>query len=124
MPAPRRAKRSAAIQRSHQAEQMAVDAAPEFHELIFTVQSATGQVVKIDKLENGQRQELTEEEYAAVAAPFAATLGYADPAAYQLAYYQGMADYAAALSASYASPQQQAYYQALADYASTVRSTG
>jgi hypothetical protein len=124
MPAPRRVKRSAATQHSPQTEQTAVEAPPEFQELIFIVQSATGQVVKIDKLENGQRQELTEEEYAAVAAPFATTSGYADATAYQLAYYQGMADYAAALWASYASPTEQAYYQALADYASTLRSTG
>lgn len=107
---------------------------PETHEVIFSVNTATGEVVKIEKLEKaGNRQELNEEEYAQIAAIFGADLTAGAGAEYdpdalsraEACYHQGMADYAAAVELSIAqsygySLEELAYYQGAADYAASL----
>jgi hypothetical protein len=104
-------------------------AATDEQEWIITFKPAQGTIVKVEKLEKdtGQRQELSKEEYGALAVlglpvpadkfmpamqegAMAAAEG-TDP--YQAAYYQGLTDYATALNTL--APA--AYYQALSDYA-------
>lgn len=90
----------------------------ETQEFIFTVNSATGEVVKVEKLDMGQRQELSSDEYSSLSGAFptaSAEEGYsgydydpytmlyaayaADPYGYG-AYAQAAYDYAAALAAA------------------------
>ena len=91
-------------------------------ELIFTLNSKTGELVKIGKVDevSGQLQELSEEEYFSL---YYAAEPY-DLYGYQQAYYQGMADYETALCSAvpgYAYlPAEDAYYQGMADYAAAV----
>jgi hypothetical protein len=98
----------------------------ETEEWVFTFNNATGEVTKVEKLgASGQRQELSQEEYAAL-------LGYGadyyDPTAdpsygyYEAGYYDGCADYEAAISGAgydsgYTPEEEAAYYQGIADYA-------
>jgi hypothetical protein len=106
----------------------------EHEEWVFTLQCETGQVVKVEKLDkrSGNRVELSEEEYAALAASLAPAAeqpaGYdleglyaSDPELYELAYFHGLTDYEATLLAHYPeltyTPEQLAYYQGAADYA-------
>lgn len=89
----------------------------ETQEFIFTVNSATGELVKVEKLDMGQRQELSADEYSSLSEAFPAASaeesysGYdydpytmyaayaADPYGYG-AYAQGAYDYALALAAA------------------------
>jgi len=104
-------------------------------EWVFTLNSQTGEVVKIERLDatSGQRNEFSDEEYMAVlgGGDYAAAYGYdpmadaysqagVEPYSYEAGYYQGMADYEAALAGAAASgysPEEEAYYQGIADYA-------
>ena len=112
-------------------------AADETQEWVITFKPATGETVKIEKLDkvSGARQELTPAEYSEVAAmgcavPQQVVEAATDPnaAAYEsminyiaavsaAAYYQGIADYAT-LAASPISQVQGAYYQGMLDAAS------
>lgn len=120
-------------------------AAPD-QEWIFTVNGSSGKVVKVEKhnTRTGEREEISQEEYAALTdagayQALAASYGaYASPQdAYQdpyyaasydpyyvAAYYQGASDYDAVVQAQLAaytySPVEQAYYQGMADYASAL----
>jgi hypothetical protein len=114
-------------------------------EWVFTFDPSTGETVKVEKIDkaSGQRQELSEEEYAMLYSsepsefdaesygeygndPNAGVYaGYSyDPYAYEGGYYQGMADYEAALQGTaeygYGSEEEQAYYQGMADYAAAI----
>ncbi len=90
----------------------------ETQEFIFTINSATGELVKVEKLDMGQRQELSPDEYSSLSEAFPMASGteesysgydydpytmlyaaYADPYGYG-AYAQGAYDYAAALAAA------------------------
>lgn len=123
---------------------------PDSYELIYTVKGATGEVVKIEKVCEGKREELSEEEYGQMAALYGAgaaedydaaalyaaygagyedLTAYSDAAAYAQAYYAGIADYAAAVEAAVAaqaaeeagySSEELAYYQGMADYAASL----
>jgi len=115
------------------------ESTPVAHEeWVFTVHSNSGEVVKVEKLDKqtGNRVELSEEEYAALAASIAPateqSAGYdamalyaSDPELYEYAYYHGLADYEASLLANYPtlaySPEEVAYYQGAADYAALYR---
>jgi hypothetical protein len=104
--------------------------AEQTEEWVFTLNSGTGEIVKAERVDktSGQRQELSDDEYAALS-------GYGDPTAYYAAqgydpsaaaydpnahalheagYYQGLADYEAAVQC------EAAYYQGLADYEAAV----
>jgi hypothetical protein len=122
--------------------QAAQDAgAAETEEWVYTYDTATGEVTKVERLDpSGQRHELTEEEYAALAGfdpadyPAAAdypldatydpyTSDYAasayDPYGYEEGYWAGWADAGGAAPAGDgygATPQEQAYYQGVMDY--------
>jgi hypothetical protein len=114
------------------------------HELVFTVKTSTGEVVKVETLDkNGARREFSDEQYSELAAytsganltgieaygydPQGAAYAYGacpDPS-YEAGYYQGLADYTAAVEASNAAaaaytPEELAYYQGMADYAASV----
>ena len=112
-------------------------------ELVLTVKTDTGEIVKVETLKkDGTRQELSDSEYTQLASyltgggmgmesygadpyavdPYAAldqvyAMGFSD------AYYQGMADYEAAVAAAYGdqpSTEELAYYQGMADYAASL----
>jgi len=76
-----------------------------------------GQVAKIEKLnaETGERNELSEEEYAAAFGM--GVSGAMGASTYESAYYQGASD---AMDATYGasgmSPEEIAYYQGMTDY--------
>ena len=112
-------------------------------EWVFTCDPSTGETIKVEKIDkaSGQRQELSEEEYAMLyssePSEFDAegygeygndpNAGYSyDPYAYEGGYYQGMADYEEALQGAaeaeygYGSEEEQAYYQGMADYAAAI----
>jgi hypothetical protein len=111
-------------------------------EWVFTMSSLTGEIAKVEKIDKatGQRQEISEEEYAALsgyadpnADPYAAyyaEYGY-DPyaeqqaaeayAVYEAGYYQAAAEYEAVLAgltsgSGYTPEEEAAYLQGLADY--------
>lgn len=97
-------------------------------EWIFTLNSQTGEVVKIEKIDpaSNQRNELSDGEYAAVLGggydPYAEAYSQAgiEQYSFETGYYQGMADYEAALADAAGtgySPEEEAYYQGIADYA-------
>ena|SRR5438477_11759366 len=101
----------------------------ENEERIFTFNTATGELVKVEKVEpaTGERKEISEEEYSLLYAwsdPYGdAYAALYDPYGYEAAYYQGIADYQAALDglASYgSSSEEQAYLQGMADYAASL----
>jgi hypothetical protein len=116
-------------------------AAPD-QEWIFTVNGSSGEVVKVEKRNTGtgEREEISQDEYAALTnagayQALAASYGtYAAPQDpyyassydpyYAAAYYQGASDYDAVVQAQLAaytySPVEQAYYQGIADYASAL----
>lgn len=118
----------------------AAAAAPEDEEWVLTFSGQTGDVIKIEKLDKstGQRTELTEEEYAAVAgqdlsgaSDFADesayyASAYGDPYGLEEAYYQGVQDaYYQSMTESDPSqaaagyemtPEEAAYYQGVEDY--------
>ena len=94
-------------------------AAEETEEWIFTINTQSGDVVKVEKSEKaGERRELTEEEYAAISDegsyddystyeeygaygydPYSSYAAQSyDPYAYEEGYYQGVADYEASLA--------------------------
>jgi hypothetical protein len=93
---------------------------------VFTFNNATGELTKVEKLDSGsgQRQKLSQEEYAAL---FGYGADYYDQGAdpsygyYEAGYYDGCADYEAAISGmgyeSGYTPEEAAYYQGIADYA-------
>jgi hypothetical protein len=102
---------------------------------VFTFSSLTGEIAKVEKIdkEKGERQELSEEEYAALsglADPNADPYGYdlhvqqqlaEAHAVYEAGYYHAAAEYEAALaglpSASGYTPEEEAaYLQGMADY--------
>nr|ASV46961.1 hypothetical protein [uncultured bacterium] len=123
---------------------------------MVTIDTASGQTLKIERLDpaTGQRAELAEAEYLALAGydtsgtydyaaalqaqaqydPYAAlaAAGY-DPYAYEEGYYQAVADYEAALAGAAQQAAQQAadpaaveaaYYQGLADYEAALVAMG
>src|SRR5262249_20320322 len=86
-------------------------------ELVFTVKTDTGEIVKVETLKkDGTRQELTDSEYTHLASyltgssmgmesygvdPYAALYDQVYAMGFSDAYYQGMADYEAAVAAAY-----------------------
>ncbi len=108
-------------------------------EWVLTIDLASGQTLAIARLDSatGQRKELSEEEYLALAGydlsgaedysevygedaydPYAAAAGSYDPYGYEEGYYQGLADYEAMIAGaeSDTSSIEAAYYQGMADY--------
>src|SRR5262249_3878238 len=121
-------------------EQRPSDSRSERQEWIVTTDKASGQVVKVERLDLGQREELSAEEYAllAASAPLATAaadvggqLGYPDAdlyaaysnpsSAYYEAYSQGVNDALRTLAASYGStPEEQAYYLGMMPFAASL----
>lgn len=101
----------------------------EREEWVFTLNSKTGELLKVEKLDktSGERKELSEEEYSALygsdPTSEAAALS-SDPYGYLTAYYQGIADYEAAINTAVASQEQEAYYQGMADYEAALSGAG
>ncbi len=111
------------------AEKKTAEAADnETLEMVFTLKSDTGEVVKVEWMQpDGSRQELSDEEYQGLFAALgggagdAEALGYAEADPYEQAYYQGLADYEAAVAEAEAAlcgytPEELAYLQGMADY--------
>lgn len=110
----------------------------ETEEMVFTYNRNTGEVVRIEKVDqSGGRQELTEEEYAqffghgAQESEEQADQGVADQSAeafavahqqlgFEQGYYHGLAEYEAALTtqaaSGYSPEEEAAYHQGMADY--------
>jgi hypothetical protein len=105
---------------------------PETEEWIYTFQSATGEVVKVERVDpgSGKREEISAEDYNALAASAmdasaqlemsaAAGQGF-NQMGFEAGYYQGLADYEAGLMQASAyggmSAEEAAYYQGMADY--------
>jgi hypothetical protein len=100
----------------------------ESDQYVMTINRATGDVLKIERMdESGKKEELSEEEYQSIfgspgmAAADLSGAGVDDPSVQ--AYYQGIADAEAALQSGMGyddseaySPEELAYYQALSDY--------
>ena len=124
------------------ADQATDQTADEMEEWVVTIDATSGQTLKIERLDRatGQRSELAEEEYLALAGydlsgasdyaalaqydPYAelAAAGY-DPYAYEEGYYQAIADYEAMLAGGAEAQMAEdpgtveaAYYQGMIDY--------
>jgi hypothetical protein len=109
---------------------------PNLEEWIYTFSSTTGEVLKVERVDagSGSRQELSLDEYSALAAAYGYGAEQYDAAAYEAAaydpygydegYYQGMADFAASIGYDGGQGQmssvEAAYYQGLADYAAAL----
>ena len=102
----------------------------ETAEMVLTYDKSTGQVVRIEKLDAGARQELSEEEYGAFFGHAEAHEGY-DPhaeafavahqqAGFEQGYYHGLIEYETALTgetaSGYTPEEEAAYHQGVADY--------
>jgi hypothetical protein len=118
-----------------QATSVALTEGDPTEEWVFTMSSLTGEIVKAEKIDKttGQRQELSDEEYAALsgyADPYAALSGN-DPhaeqqaaeahAVYEAGYYQAVVEYETVLAgltsaSGYTPAEEAAYLQGLADY--------
>ena len=134
--------RDSATEMQPMADPAAVTEADPTEEWVFTMNSLTGEIAKVEKIDKatGQRQELSEEEYAALSGyvsaeadpnaysaeygedPNAGEQGAAEAyAVYEAGYYQAAAEYEAALAgltsqSGYTPEEDAAYLQGLADY--------
>ena len=109
---------------------------PNLEEWIYTFSSTTGEVLKVERVDSGSgtRQELSLDEYSALAAVYGygaeedVAAAYAaasyDPYGYEEGYYQGIADFAASIGYDGGQGQmssvEAAYHQAQADYAAAL----